>query len=175
MKKVLLFVSAIVAVFCMSASANAAEVDLGAIKANQVYPLTSGDTTYATFTAPVAGKATLFVAYGAWFTDPTYTTEAATSFGGYAGTLPNGQFGGQFSTYDFKAGETLYYKDSAGWGGNLCVVMTVPADVETGVNAISVNATNAPVYNLNGVKVGNDLQALPAGLYIVNGKKVVVK
>lgn len=44
--------------------------------------------------------------------------------------------------------------------------------IESLVNA-AVNG-NGTVYNLNGVKVGNSLQGLK-GIYIVNGKKVVVK
>jgi hypothetical protein len=48
-----------------------------------------------------------------------------------------------------------------------------------GVNINKVNTTNA-VYNLQGVKLFNNandsqLKALPAGVYIVNGKKVLVK
>lgn len=35
--------------------------------------------------------------------------------------------------------------------------------------------SNAPVYNLQGQRVGNSLRALKSGIYIQNGKKVVVK
>lgn len=35
--------------------------------------------------------------------------------------------------------------------------------------------SNAPVYNLQGLCVGNSLRALKSGIYIQNGKKVVVK
>ena len=52
------------------------------------------------------------------------------------------------------------------------------ADVEfgvnqdtTGINVIEGTSTNAPVYNLNGVRV----EKASKGLYIQNGKKVVVK
>ena len=45
----------------------------------------------------------------------------------------------------------------------------------TGVAAIELNNVNAPVYNLQGVKVGNSLNGLSNGIYIVNGKKVLVK
>ena len=46
----------------------------------------------------------------------------------------------------------------------------------SGVNALESvsNATNA-VYNLQGVKVGENLDGLHKGIYIVNGKKVLVK
>ena len=53
----------------------------------------------------------------------------------------------------------------------------VEKEAATAVEAVSsVKATMAGVYNLNGVKVldnAQDLTALPKGIYIVNGKKVV--
>lgn len=60
---------------------------------------------------------------------------------------------------------------------------TVVFDTETqsGISNVSVNSSNCyTVYNLNGVKVldtkaKNDINKLPAGLYLVNGKKVLVK
>ena len=49
--------------------------------------------------------------------------------------------------------------------------------VETSIDAIDAAETVADttVYNLQGQRVGNTLQGLPRGLYIQNGKKVVVK
>lgn len=47
--------------------------------------------------------------------------------------------------------------------------------VGVGVSGISSEETAAPVYNLQGVKVADNLRNLPAGIYIHNGKKVVVK
>ena len=49
--------------------------------------------------------------------------------------------------------------------------------VETAIDAIDATETVADttVYNLQGQRVGNTLQGLPHGLYIQNGKKVVVK
>lgn len=44
-----------------------------------------------------------------------------------------------------------------------------------GVAGVEAATTNAPVFNLQGVKVANSLESLPAGFYIVNGKKVVKK
>lgn len=46
----------------------------------------------------------------------------------------------------------------------------------TGMTALqNSNAGSAPVYNLQGVKVGHarQLSTLPSGVYIVNGKKIV--
>lgn len=62
---------------------------------------------------------------------------------------------------------------------------TVTADTKVsicdtdGISDITVEAgaANDAVYNLQGVKVGTrgEMNSLPAGLYISNGKKVVVK
>ena len=47
----------------------------------------------------------------------------------------------------------------------------------TGVGSVetSVDEGNGDVYNLNGQKVGVSLKNLPRGLYIKNGKKIVVE
>ena len=42
-----------------------------------------------------------------------------------------------------------------------------------GIDADSFIQTTGRIYNLNGQQVGNDLEALPRGVYIVNGKKVM--
>ena len=47
-------------------------------------------------------------------------------------------------------------------------------DIQEQVNE-RINMTTSGVYNLQGVKVGNSLQGLPKGIYIVNKKKVIVK
>lgn len=44
-----------------------------------------------------------------------------------------------------------------------------------GLANLIVDNTEAPIYNLNGVKVGESLQNLPAGIYVVNGKKIVIR
>ena len=48
-------------------------------------------------------------------------------------------------------------------------------DETTGIENIVTPTTisNQKVYNLNGQYVGNDLKAMPKGIYIVNGKKVI--
>lgn len=48
-------------------------------------------------------------------------------------------------------------------------------DETTGIeNVVTPTAiSNQKVYNLNGQYVGNDLKAMPKGIYIVNGKKVI--
>ena len=42
-----------------------------------------------------------------------------------------------------------------------------------GLEASELVRTTGRIYNLNGQMVGNDLQGLPSGIYIVNGKKVM--
>ena len=45
---------------------------------------------------------------------------------------------------------------------------------ESGVNEIESSASaDAAIYNLQGIRVSGDLRTLPAGIYVVNGKKVV--
>lgn len=47
-------------------------------------------------------------------------------------------------------------------------------DETTGINSIETEATvNGKVYNLNGQYVGNSLNGLKKGIYVVNGKKVI--
>lgn len=45
----------------------------------------------------------------------------------------------------------------------------------TGITAVESTLGNAPVYTLSGVRVNGSLNNLPAGIYIVGGKKVYVK
>lgn len=51
----------------------------------------------------------------------------------------------------------------------------VKKDSESGVETIGVENDAAEVFNTLGVKVGNSLKELPAGIYVVKGKKVLVK
>ena len=73
---------------------------------------------------------------------------------------------------------TLHYKD----GGTQNVDMgdtdvVISFDVTpSGIFKPEVNTQNdRRVYNLSGQYMGDSLNALPAGLYIVNGKKVIIK
>lgn len=45
----------------------------------------------------------------------------------------------------------------------------------SGIGSIETETVASPVYNLQGIKVGDNTDALPAGFYIVNGKKIIVK
>ena len=56
--------------------------------------------------------------------------------------------------------------------------MTFPNSIETGIqNAIIIPQHNTGVYSISGVKIRNnaDLKNLPKGVYIVGGKKIMVK
>ncbi|MDY3943887.1 MAG: leucine-rich repeat protein [Alloprevotella sp.] len=47
-------------------------------------------------------------------------------------------------------------------------------DTATGINAVEISSTaDATVYTLDGRKLGTSLEALPAGVYVVGGKKVM--
>jgi hypothetical protein len=47
---------------------------------------------------------------------------------------------------------------------------------QSGVGSIKFEKIeNGAIYNLNGVKLDADANNLPAGIYIINGKKTVVK
>lgn len=53
----------------------------------------------------------------------------------------------------------------------------LPEDDSTGIKGVELQPGAMKVYNLNGVKVmeGNNFNQLTPGIYIVNGKKVVVR
>ena len=44
-----------------------------------------------------------------------------------------------------------------------------------GISEMKVNTANKHIYGINGQYVGESLQSLPKGIYITNGKKVVIK
>ena len=49
---------------------------------------------------------------------------------------------------------------------------------DTGIDGVAVDSRTVDVYSLNGTLVKKDatsLKSLPHGIYIVNGKKVVIK
>lgn len=49
------------------------------------------------------------------------------------------------------------------------------ADTETGIATVVTDSKDQNVYNLQGVRVAKSLNGLPKGIYIVNGKKTVIK
>ena len=48
-------------------------------------------------------------------------------------------------------------------------------DVVTAIKSVDTNKGNADVYDLQGRRVTNFNRDLPRGIYVVNGKKIVVK
>ena len=46
---------------------------------------------------------------------------------------------------------------------------------EDGINAIEADAASTGIYNLMGIYMGTEKANLPAGIYVVNGKKLVIK
>ena len=90
--------------------------------------------------------------------------EAPTESGTYVFTVARGAFGDED------------YISTDGFKGKASKEISIAYEIKTtGVESISVDAAAEGVYNLIGVKVADTLENLPAGIYIVNGKKVVVK
>lgn len=75
----------------------------------------------------------------------------------YTVNLPEGQITNVDGTAE---------NETAKWVGDI---------TSTGINVISAANVNAPVYNLQGVKVADSVNGLSNGIYIVNGKKVVIR
>lgn len=46
---------------------------------------------------------------------------------------------------------------------------------ETGIHEVEAAEAGTEIYDLNGIYMGTDAKILPAGFYIVNGKKVIIK
>lgn len=76
-----------------------------------------------------------------------------------------------------KAGKTTITSTSNPSVSATCEITVIPA---TGIDSVITeeNIASGNVYTINGVKVlhaGESLNKLSKGLYIINGKKVVVK
>ena len=72
----------------------------------------------------------------------------------------------------------FYIEDAGGASveGAKFMLMDDFGDVITSVEGIDADSfiqTTGRIYNLNGQMMGTDLQSLPRGIYIVNGKKVM--
>ncbi|MCM1153464.1 MAG: hypothetical protein NC328_07415 [Muribaculum sp.] len=103
----------------------------------------------------------------------TYTFTFASAFteqGAYKLVIPQGAFYDE--TYDMEGGKA----------GRACpeLVYNYTIGNNSGVDSIIAEGVEYNVFNLQGVKILNRadadaVKALPAGLYIVNGQKVVVK
>lgn len=69
-----------------------------------------------------------------------------------------------------------YFRIEGAPTGAKLMLMDSFGEVITGIDGVEASdlvRTTGRIYNLNGQVVGNDLEALPRGVYIVNGKKVM--
>ena len=66
-------------------------------------------------------------------------------------------------------------KDVIDKGGAYDFVVNIEKPVVNGIDNVSTDKTAAEVYTLEGIKLNKQVNELPKGIYIVNGKKVVVK
>lgn len=71
----------------------------------------------------------------------------------------------------------MSYIEPANGGASKVKICVIGEDEPTGITDLVDEAANASgkVYNLQGVVVGNTTEGLPKGVYIKNGRKVIVK
>ena len=72
----------------------------------------------------------------------------------------------------------LYYADNTSDTENMSLVtLSFSYSTTTGISQVEgiKQALQGKVYNLQGQYVGSSLQGLSKGIYIVNGKKVIIK
>ena len=73
---------------------------------------------------------------------------------------------------------TLSYADNSSETRDMSIVsLSFSYDSTKGINKIEQvkKSLQGKVFNLNGQLVGNSLEGLSKGIYIVNGKKVIIK
>ena len=71
----------------------------------------------------------------------------------------------------------MSYIEPANGGASKAKICVIGEDEPTGITDLVDEAANASgkVYNLQGVEVGNTTEGLPKGVYIKNGRKIIVK
>ena len=71
----------------------------------------------------------------------------------------------------------LHYSDNSTETQDMATPVSIAFELSaTAIDKLEVNAPRSnKVFNLRGQYMGDNLQVLPAGVYIVNGKKVIVK
>ncbi len=71
----------------------------------------------------------------------------------------------------------MSYIEPANGGASKAKIYVIGEDEPTGITDLVDEAANASgkVYNLQGVVVGNTTEGLPKGVYIKNGRKIIVK
>lgn len=72
---------------------------------------------------------------------------------------------------------TMSYIVPANGGASKAKICVIGENEPTGITDLVDEAANASdkVYNLQGVVVGNTTEGLPKGVYIKNGRKIIVK
>lgn len=141
-----------------------------------LYPMSEGAPT-ATLVNLDSDAAVIYTSEPAvdndWFNPTAYTFTFATPLtenGTYKFTVKKGAFCDE--TYDMEMGETGHANDE--------LVYTFIVKNGSGVEAVAAANVKADVFSADGkVVLRNaaeaDVKALPAGLYIYNGKKVIIK
>jgi hypothetical protein len=81
------------------------------------------------------------------------------------------------SGYDLYVNDEKVEVEEDAYSFNVAADTVVKVDLATksGVSAVSAESSLNNIYNLQGIKVGTSRNQLPAGIYIINGKKVAVK
>lgn len=71
----------------------------------------------------------------------------------------------------------LHYSDNSSETQDMATPVSIAFELAaTAIDKLEVNAPHSDkVFNLRGQYMGDNLQTLPAGVYIVNGKKVIAK
>lgn len=69
---------------------------------------------------------------------------------------------------------TVIYSNDA-MLGSLTSPIRLEYSASTGIDGINANAANGAIHSVTGIRVGDSLDNLPRGIYILNGKKVLVK
>ena len=71
----------------------------------------------------------------------------------------------------------MSYIEPANGGASKAKICVIGEDEPTGITDLVDDAANASgkIYNLQGVVVGNTTEGLPKGVYIKNGRKIIVK
>lgn len=118
---------------------------------------------------------------------PVVVKEGGISFNGFYKMTAAGELGGA-SVAAIGAGNKLFKVTSREMKGFRAAFVLNPATPAAGIKVVIDGTTtgiedlvvdgvkaNGRVYNLNGQYVGNSLNGLQPGIYIQNGKKVVVK
>ncbi len=126
-----------------------------------------------TFNCPKDAKFSFEVGNGGQITKIIFTTTPNSDFeedGHYTGIKWLGQ-----DTYNWIGSKAMVKIKCFDDSGFKKIEVTYEAQEVTGVETIESNNEPAAVYNMQGVKLGtsNMLNNLPAGIYIVGGKKVV--